>query len=95
MTGQKLVILTNPLGDGALEIRQHCPYIAGDVQSLSHELHSSRLDMDLKPDLVLFAKHQSFKASYSDGAYFLFGSNYHNVQAGRQLSWIGWPRREK
>jgi PAS domain S-box-containing protein len=26
------------------EIRQHCAEIAGDVQSLSHELHSSRLD---------------------------------------------------
>ena len=26
------------------EIRQHCSEIAGDVQSLSHELHSSRLD---------------------------------------------------
>ena len=26
------------------EIRQHCVEIAGDVQSLSHELHSSRLD---------------------------------------------------
>jgi PAS domain S-box-containing protein len=26
------------------EIRQHCSEIAGDVQSLSHELHSARLD---------------------------------------------------
>ncbi len=26
------------------EIRRHCAEIAGDVQSLSHELHSSRLD---------------------------------------------------
>jgi PAS domain S-box-containing protein len=26
------------------EIREHCSEIAGDVQSLSHELHSSRLD---------------------------------------------------
>jgi signal transduction histidine kinase len=26
------------------EIRKHCTEIAGDVQSLSHELHSSRLD---------------------------------------------------
>ncbi|MGB6191407.1 MAG: PAS domain-containing protein, partial [Terracidiphilus sp.] len=26
------------------EIRQHCSEIAGDVQSLSHELHSSKLD---------------------------------------------------
>jgi PAS domain S-box-containing protein len=26
------------------EIRQHCTEIAGDVQSLSHQLHSSRLD---------------------------------------------------
>ncbi|MGA7318085.1 MAG: PAS domain-containing sensor histidine kinase, partial [Silvibacterium sp.] len=26
------------------QIRQHCSEIAGDVQSLSHELHSSRLD---------------------------------------------------
>jgi PAS domain S-box-containing protein len=26
------------------EIRQHCAEIAGDVQSLSHELHSSKLD---------------------------------------------------
>src|SRR6201989_2888440 len=26
------------------EIRKHCSEIAGDVQSLSHELHSSKLD---------------------------------------------------
>jgi PAS domain S-box-containing protein len=30
--------------DRLKEIRQHCSEIAGDVQSLSHELHSSRLD---------------------------------------------------
>jgi PAS domain S-box-containing protein len=32
-------------GDGKLdEIRRHCGEIAGDVQALSHELHSSKLD---------------------------------------------------
>jgi signal transduction histidine kinase len=32
-------------GDGKLdEIRRHCAEIAGDVQALSHELHSSKLD---------------------------------------------------
>ena len=27
-----------------MEIRLHCSEIAGDVQALSHELHSSKLD---------------------------------------------------
>jgi hypothetical protein len=35
------------------------------------------------------SKHQSFKVSYSDGIYILFGGNYQNVSAAWQYSWIG------
>jgi len=35
------------------------------------------------------SKHQSLKASYSDGAYIRFGGNYQNVSVAWQYSWIG------
>jgi hypothetical protein len=38
-----------------------------------------------------FSKHQSLKASYSDGTYIRFGGNYQTVQVAWQYSWIGWP----
>jgi PAS domain S-box-containing protein len=39
------------------EIRQHCSEIAGDVQALSHELHSSKLDyLGLVPALAGFCR---------------------------------------
>ena len=35
--------------------------------------------------------HQSLKLNYSDGAYILYGGNYHNVSVGWQYSWFGRP----
>ena len=35
--------------------------------------------------------HQSLKLNYSDGAYILYGGNYHNVSIGWQYSWLGRP----
>jgi hypothetical protein len=37
-------------------------------------------------------KHQSIKASYSDGTYIRFGGNYQSVSVAWQYSWIGWPK---
>jgi hypothetical protein len=39
-----------------------------------------------------FSKHQSLKASYSDGTYVRFGGNYQSVQVAWQYSWLGWPK---
>ena len=36
-------------------------------------------------------KHQSIKASYSDGTYIVFGGNYQNVAVSWQYSWLGRP----
>jgi hypothetical protein len=36
-------------------------------------------------------KHQSIKASYSDGTYIRFGGNYQSVSLAWQYSWIGRP----
>jgi hypothetical protein len=38
------------------------------------------------------SKHQSIKASYSDGTYVRFGGNYHSVSVAWQYSWIGQPK---
>jgi hypothetical protein len=37
-------------------------------------------------------KHQSIKASYSDGTYVRFGGNYQSVSVAWQYSWIGHPK---
>ncbi len=37
------------------------------------------------------SRHQSLKLSYSDGAYILYGGNYHNVSIAWQYSWLGRP----
>jgi hypothetical protein len=37
-------------------------------------------------------KHQSIKASYSDGTYIRFGGNYQSVSVAWQYSWIGQPK---
>lgn len=42
-----------------------------------------------------FARHQSLKVSYSNGAYIRFGGNYQSVQAAWQYSWIGWPAKRQ
>jgi len=38
-----------------------------------------------------YARHQSIKVSFSDGAYVLYGGNYKNVSIGWQYSWLGRP----
>ena len=37
------------------------------------------------------SKHQSIKASYSNGTYISFGGNYQNVSVAWQYSWLGRP----
>lgn len=37
------------------------------------------------------SRHQSIKVSYNDGAYILYGGNYHNVSFAWQYSWRGRP----
>jgi len=64
----------------------------GGIQNLATRQTSSRLGGTFA---WRFAKQQSLKVSYSDGAYVRFGGNYQSVQAGWQYSWIGWPRRQK
>jgi hypothetical protein len=39
-----------------------------------------------------FSKHQSLKASYSNGTYIRFGGNYQSLQVAWPYSWLGWPR---
>jgi hypothetical protein len=41
---------------------------------------------------IPISKHQSIKASYSDGTYIRFGGNYQNVSVGWQYSWVGQPK---
>ena len=38
---------------------------------------------------VPISKHQSLKASYSDGTYVRFGGDYNNLSVSWQYSWIG------
>jgi hypothetical protein len=49
---------------------------------------NSRLGMTTS---IPVSKHQSLKLSYSDGAYILYGGNYHNVSIAWQYSWFGRP----
>jgi hypothetical protein len=41
---------------------------------------------------VPLTKYQSFKISYSDGAYVSYGGNYQIVSLAWQYSWVGWPK---
>ncbi|MFY9801974.1 MAG: transporter [Candidatus Acidiferrales bacterium] len=41
---------------------------------------------------IPISRHQSIKASYSDGTYIRFGGNYHNISVAWQYSWIGHPK---
>jgi hypothetical protein len=40
---------------------------------------------------IPIGKHQSLKASYSNGAYATFGGNFQNVSVAWQYSWLGRP----
>ncbi|MGB7437063.1 MAG: transporter [Candidatus Acidiferrum sp.] len=42
---------------------------------------------------IPITRHQSLKASYSDGAYINYGGNFQNLSIGWQYSWIGWQIR--
>ncbi len=62
-------------GDGKLEeIRRHCAEIAGDVQALSHELHSSKLDY-----LGITAAVRSFCQEFSQQHNVAVEFSYENV----------------
>jgi len=41
---------------------------------------------------VPITKHQSFKFSYNNGAYILYGGNYQNISVAWQYSWLGRPK---
>lgn len=41
---------------------------------------------------IPFTPHQSFKCSYSNGAYISYGGNYQSVSLSWQYSWFGWPK---
>jgi hypothetical protein len=41
---------------------------------------------------IPISKHQSIKASYSNGTYIRFGGNYQSVSVAWQYSWIGQPK---
>jgi len=41
---------------------------------------------------VPITKHQSFKFSYNNGAYILYGGNYQNISVAWQYGWVGKPR---
>lgn len=38
------------------------------------------------------SKHQTIKASYSNGTYVRFGGNYQSVSVAWQYSWLDWPK---
>lgn len=61
--------------------------VASVENSLTNQ-RSSRLGIT---GSVPFAKHQSLKLSYNNGAYVQFGGNYQNVSLGWQYSWLGRP----
>lgn len=59
-----------------------------DVENPDTELRSSRIGVTAS---VPITRHQSLKASYSDGAYIRYGGNYHNISVAWQYSWLGRP----
>lgn len=58
------------------------------VQDLQTKQTGSRLGATAS---IPISKHQSIKASYSDGTYIRFGGNYHAISLAWQYSWIGRP----
>ncbi|MGA7916480.1 MAG: transporter [Candidatus Acidiferrales bacterium] len=59
------------------------------VQNLQTKQTGSRIGGTVS---IPISKHQSIKASYSDGTYVRFGGNYHNISVAWQYSWIGQPK---
>jgi hypothetical protein len=58
------------------------------IQNLATKQIGSRIGGTIS---IPISKHQSIKASYSDGTYISFGGNYQNVSVGWQYSWVGRP----
>jgi len=58
------------------------------VENPSTLLRNSRIGGTVS---VPVTKHQSLKASYSNGAYIRYGGNFQNVSLGWQYSWVGRP----
>jgi hypothetical protein len=59
------------------------------VQNLQTKQTGSRIGVTASFPI---SKHQSLKASYSDGTYIRFGGNYNSVSVAWQYSWIGRPK---
>jgi hypothetical protein len=58
------------------------------VENPATEQKSSRIGATVS---LPVSKHQSFKASYSNGAYVKYGGNFQNVSIAWQYSWLGRP----
>jgi hypothetical protein len=56
------------------------------ISNLDTRQTSSRIGATVS---IPYAKHQSVKIAYSDGAYIRFGGNYQNVSVAWQYSWLG------
>jgi Putative MetA-pathway of phenol degradation len=56
------------------------------IRNLATKQTASRIGGTIS---VPITKHQSLKASYSDGTYVRFGGDYQNVSVAWQYSWIG------
>jgi Putative MetA-pathway of phenol degradation len=59
------------------------------IQNLQTKQTGSRIGATAS---LPISKHQSIKASYSDGTYVRFGGNYHSVSVAWQYSWISQPK---
>src|SRR5271170_3104874 len=59
------------------------------VQNLQTKQTASRIGVTAA---IPLNKHQSIKASYSDGTYVRFGGDYQSVSVAWQYSWIGQPK---
>src|SRR5215475_1226827 len=59
------------------------------VQNNLTEQKSSRVGATASVPLT---RHQSIKASYSNGAYISYGGNYQNLSVAWQYTWSGWPK---
>jgi len=59
------------------------------IQNLATKQTASRLGGTVSFPIT---KHQTIKASYSNGTYIIFGGNYQNVSAAWQYYWTGWPK---
>jgi hypothetical protein len=69
-------------------------YWFGGVTSMNGVSNPSTLQRNSRIGLttsIPVSKHQSIKFSYSDGAYILYGGNYHNLSIAWQYSWVGRP----